>query len=196
MASPERATRGNFMALTDDDFKQAADRLGCEVAAVKSVAEVESGLYGAFLPDGKPVILFERHLFSRLTKKKYDATNPDISNPKPGGYGKVSVQHDRLDKAAALDKDAAQQSCSWGRFQVLGMNWKSLNYPSLQDFVDSMYRDEAAHLDSFVRYVEVNNLARHLKTKNWAGFAKGYNGPTYQQNKYDTKLAAAYKKYA
>jgi hypothetical protein len=183
------------MPLTDDDFKQAADRLDCEVAAIKAVAEVESGPYGAFLPDGKPVILFERHLFSRLTKKKYDASNPDISNPKPGGYGKVSQQHLRLDKAAALDKDAAQQSCSWGRFQVLGMNWKPLGYVSLQEFVDSMYRDEAGHLESFVRFVETNNLARHLKSKNWAGFAKGYNGPSYQQYKYDAKLAAAYNKY-
>jgi hypothetical protein len=183
------------MPLTDDDFKQAADRLGCEVAAIKAVAEVESGPYGAFLPDGKPVILFERHLFSRLTKKKYDATAPDISNPKPGGYGPVSTQHARLDKAAALDKDAAQQSCSWGRFQVLGMNWKPLGYSNLQEFVDSMFRDEACHLDSFVRFVETNNLARHLISKNWAGFAKGYNGPSYAQYKYDSKLAAAYKKY-
>ncbi len=183
------------MPLTEDDYTNAAERLGCEVAAIKAVAEVESGPYGAFLPDGKPVILFERHLFSRLTKKNYDASAPDISNPKPGGYGQVSKQHDRLAKAAALDQDAAQQSCSWGRFQVLGRNWKSLAYSSLKDFVDSMYRDEAAHLDSFVRFVETNNLARHLKTKNWAGFAKGYNGPSYQQYKYDTKLAAAYNKY-
>jgi hypothetical protein len=183
------------MALSDDDYKQAADRLGCEVAAVKAVAEVESGRYGAFLPSGEPVILFERHLFSRLTGRKYDAQYPDISNRKPGGYGAVSQQHVRLQKAAALDRNAALQSCSWGRFQVLGMNWKSLGYPSLQDFVNSMYASEAGHLDSFIRYVETNGLGKYLKSKNWAGFAKGYNGPSYKQYSYDTKLAAAYKKY-
>jgi hypothetical protein len=183
------------MPLTDNDFKRASDQLGCEVAAIKAVSEVESGPYGAFLPDGKPVILFERHLFSRLTKKKYDARHPDISNPKAGGYGKVAEQHARLEKAAALDKEAAEQACSWGRFQVLGTNWKALGYASLQEFVVSMYRDEAAHLDSFVRYVETNKLAVHLKNRNWAGFARGYNGPSYKKNKYDTKLAAAYNKY-
>jgi N-acetylmuramidase len=183
------------MALSEDDFEQAATRLGCEVAAIKSVAEVECGQYGAFLPTGEPVILFERHKFSKLTGGKYDKTHPDISNPKPGGYGKVSAQHARLEKAAELDREAALQSCSWGLFQVLGMNWESLGYPSLQDFVNRMYRSEADHLDSFLRYVERNNLARHLKSRNWAAFALGYNGKTYKQNKYDTKLADAYKKH-
>ena len=183
------------MALSDEDFKQAANRLGCEIAAIKAVAEVESGPYGAFLPTGEPVILFERHLFSRLTKKKYDAKHPGISNPRGGGYGKVSEQHARLQEASALDKDAALQSCSWGRFQVLGMNWKSLGYANLQEFVNAMYRDEAAHLDSFVRFVLTNGLAKHLKTRSWAAFAKGYNGPSYLKFKYNTKLAAAYRKH-
>ena len=183
------------MALSEEDFKNAADTLGCEIPAIKAVAEVESGPYGAFLPTGEPVILFERHLFSKLTKKKYDGSHPGISNPKPGGYGPVSKQHARLQEAAELDKDAALQACSWGRFQVLAMNWKALEYPSLQDFVNSMYKDEAGHLDSFVRFVKTNGLAKHLKNHNWAAFAKGYNGPNYLKFKYNTKLAAAYDKF-
>jgi hypothetical protein len=34
-----------------------------------------------------------------------------------------------------------------------------------------------------------------LKNKNWAAFARGYNGKDYKINKYDQKLAAAYKKH-
>ncbi len=182
------------MSLSEDDFKKAAQKLGCEVAAVKAVAEVESGKYGAFLPSGEPVILFERHKFSQLTGHVYDQQYPDISNKKPGGYGPVSMQHARLQKAAALDRDAALQACSWGRFQVLGMNWESLGYASIQDFVNAMYRSEADQLDSFVRFVQTNGLANYLRTKNWAAFARGYNGPDYKINQYDTKLAAGYKK--
>lgn len=184
------------MALSEQDYEQAAAKLGCEVAAVKAVSEVESGKYGAFLPDGEPVILFERHKFSKLTGRKYDQDYPDISNRKPGGYGTVSAQHARLQKAAALDRDAALASCSWGMFQVLGLNWESLGYASLQDFVNAMYRSEGDQLDSFVRFVITNGLAKFLRTKNWAAFAKGYNGENYKINKYDTKLAAAYKKYS
>lgn len=181
--------------LTESDYMNAAKQLGCEVAAIKAVAEVESGPYGAFLQSGEPVILFERHLFSRLTGRKYDATHPDISNRIAGGYGKVSQQHKRLERAAELDYDAAIKSASWGRFQVLGSNWEALGYESLQAFVNAMYAGESGHLDSFVRFVQVNGLAQHLRTKSWAKFARGYNGPGYKTYQYDTKLAAAYEKY-
>jgi hypothetical protein len=35
-----------------------------------------------------------------------------------------------------------------------------------------------------------------LQAKNWAEFAKRYNGPAYAQNRYDEKLAKAYAKFA
>lgn len=183
------------LPLTDDDYKQAAQKLGCDIPAVKAVAEVESGRNGAFLASGDPVILFERHKFHKFTSGKYDQSNPNISNSTPGGYGPVSQQHARYQEACALDPDAAMQSCSWGRFQVMGFHWQSLGYPSLKEFVDGMYVSEGNHLDSFVRYVIKNGLAKHLKNRNWAAFAEGYNGKDYKINNYDQKLAAAYKKY-
>ncbi len=183
------------LPITEDDYKKAAQKLGCEVAAIKAVSEVESGPHGAFLPSGDPVILFERHKFSKFTGGKYDDSHPGISNRKPGGYGPVSQQHARFEEAAALDSDAAQQSCSWGRFQVMGFHWKILGYPNLQDFVDGMYASEANHLDAFVRFIDKNGLAKHLKNKSWAALAQGYNGREYKKNRYDEKLAAAYKKY-
>jgi hypothetical protein len=182
--------------ITEEDYAQAAKKLGCDVAAVKAVAEVESGPHGGFLDSGDPVILFERHKFHKFTNGKYDKTNPGISNALAGGYGPVSAQHGRYQEAAALDPDAAMMSCSWGRFQVMGFHWQALGYPSLKDFVDAMYVSEGNHLDAFVRYIETNNLAKHLKNKNWAALAQGYNGKDYRINKYDDKLAAAYKKYA
>lgn len=192
--------------LTEKDYEDAASRLGVEVEAVKAVADVESGPYGAFLATGEPVILFERHLFYRLTHGKWynesvgegkDARFPyrDICNKQPGGYGPVSVQHDRLNRAAQLDRDAALKSASWGKFQVLGMNWESLGYASLQEFVNAMYKDEAAHLDSFVRFVEKNGLTKALRARNWAKFAEGYNGKAYAQHSYHGKMAKAYLKH-
>jgi N-acetylmuramidase len=58
-----------------------------------------------------------------------------------------------------------------------------------------MYVSEANQLDSFVRYVLTNGLAKHLRNKSWAAFAEGYNGKDYKINNYDKKLAAAYKKF-
>ena len=50
----------------------------------------------------------------------------------------VARSEDKLAQAVVLNRDAALQSCSWGRFQVLGLNWKSLKYESLQEFINCM----------------------------------------------------------
>jgi hypothetical protein len=180
--------------LTEEDYIAAADKLGVEVAIIKAVAEVESKGKG-FLDTGEPVILFERHKFHTFTGGLFDKSHPNISNKKPGGYGKVSDQHKRLQEAASLDRDAALRSASWGKFQIMGFNWAALGYESVQDFVNAMYISEAEHLDAFLRFITVNNLLQYLKDKNWAKFARGYNGKDYKINDYDGKLARAYKKF-
>lgn len=181
--------------LTLEDFRNAAKELNCEVATIRAVADVESAGAG-FLADGRPSILFERHVFHQLSGRKWSNSHPDISNSKAGGYGKSGAhQHDRLAKASALSRDYALMSASWGKFQIMGFHWKALGYESLQKFINAMYRSEADQLDAFVRFIKVNGLADELRNKQWAKFARGYNGPAYAKNKYDTKMAAAYKKY-
>lgn len=182
--------------LTIKDFENAAKQLNCEVAAIRAVASVES-LDGGFLEDGRPKILFERHVFHRLTGGKHSKTNPDISSPTPGGYGKGGAnQHVRLGKASALDRNYALMSASWGMFQVMGENWKALGYKSLQEFINAMYESEAKQLEAFVKFIQVNKIDDELRNKQWAKFARVYNGPAYAKNKYDVKMAAAYKKYS
>jgi hypothetical protein len=39
-------------------------------------------------------------------------------------------------------------------------------------------------------------MKKALQDRDWAAFAKAYNGKGYAKNKYDEKLAAAYKKFA
>jgi len=182
--------------LKEQDYQEAARILGCEVAAIKAVAEVESAGAG-FLPDGQPKILFERHYFHKLTGGKYSAQYPDISNKTPGGYGGAGQhQHDRLEKAASLDRNAALQSASWGKFQIMGSNFKLAGFATLQLFINAMYSGEAAHLMAFCSFIKNTGLLPALRAKNWKAFALGYNGKGYAANKYDTKMAAAYKKYS
>ncbi|ASK29716.1 peptidoglycan-binding protein [Chryseobacterium sp. T16E-39] len=180
--------------LTEQDYINAAKELGCEVAAIKAVSEVE-GRGSGFFANGAPKILFERHKFYKYTNGAFAQSNPDLCNRTPGGYGKESEQHSKLQRAVELNRDAALMSCSWGTFQVMGEHWKTLGYSSIQDFVNKMYRSEADHLDSFVRYIKAFGLTGHLRNKNWAAFAKGYNGPGYKANNYDVKMAVAYNKY-
>jgi hypothetical protein len=188
--------------ITENQYIESANYLGVDVATIKAVADVESTGNG-FLPSGEPKILFEPHVFwQQLIKlgidpKKIVKGNEDILYPKWGTkpYGKVSEQHIRLERATHINRDAALMSASWGRFQIMGHNYKSLQYESLQDFINAMYKNEDEHLKAFVKYVEVNNLVGFLQNKDWTNFAKGYNGPSYAKNKYPEKLAKAYEKF-
>lgn len=181
--------------LTSQDFIDAAAILNCSVAAIKAVAEVESS-GGGFLSTGEPKILFERHIFSSRTRHLYDRSNPGVSNPNPGGYGAVSIQHKRLQEAVSLDRNAALMSASWGKFQIMGFNYALAGFNSLQEFITAMYQSERQHLIAFIQFIKHTSLDDELRELRWADFARKYNGPQYAKNKYDTKLNAAYKKYA
>ncbi|TKC83465.1 DUF3380 domain-containing protein [Trinickia terrae] len=188
--------------LSAADLERAAHRLDVPVACVRAVNEVESRGSG-FLPDGRPVILFERHVFwKRLEARGIDpapfaAKNPNIVAQVRGGYQGHAAEYTRLAAAELIDAGAAWESASWGAFQVMGYHWGRLSYSSIDDFVARMETGEAEQLDAFVRYVAADTaLVAALKARKWATFAKGYNGPNYAANLYDVKLARAYDRYA
>ncbi|MFO1018529.1 MAG: N-acetylmuramidase domain-containing protein [Hyphomonadaceae bacterium] len=185
--------RQNTAALTRADFQEIATRLGCEWEAAAAVAEVESGPLGGFTAEGKPVILFERHLFSRKTNSAYDASHPNISNRTPGGYPRTQAERwAQLELAYSLDPEAALQSASYGRFQVLGQNFANLAMANAHEYVSKLAKSEKDQLEAFEGFVRANGLADELQRKDWAGFASRYNGPGYAANQYDTKMADAY----
>ncbi|MCX8959405.1 N-acetylmuramidase domain-containing protein [Erwinia psidii] len=187
--STDRATRS--VIFSEAQLVEAAKNLGCEIAAIKAVVLTETPR-GAFDEKGRPSILYERHYFHRLTNGKYDS-DAVLSNKDAGGYGKYSVQYDKLNKAIALDKNAALQSASWGAFQIMGANFKAAGYANVEDFVKAMQTLQG-QLDAFVSFIKnTPPLQNALQNKNWATFAKTYNGPKYLKNEYDTKLANNYQ---
>lgn len=182
--------------ISEQDYEEAAQLLGCEVAAIKAVAEVESRGSG-FDARKRPRILFERHVFSRFTKKKFDKEHSDISNPQARGYGNSAQQYPKLLRAIALDREAALKSASWGKFQILGKNHHAAGFATVEAFVKAMTRSEAAHLDAFVNFVSADaGMKKALRNKDWPGFARRYNGRGFKKFGYDDKIAAAYKKHA
>lgn len=193
--------------ISENTYQQAANDLKCPAAAIKAVAQVESSCNG-FLPSGKPVILFEPHIFWKQLQKggkdpnqilQQHADLGDILYPhwNPDGYGaRGEHQHERLDRAAQIDRTAALQSCSWGKFQIMGFNWSSCGHHSLQDFINSMYHSEDDQLGCFVCYIVSAGLVQYLRAQHWADFALHYNGPDYKRNSYDIKLAAAFLSFS
>ena len=183
--------------LKEADYEWAAKELNCDVPAIKAVAKVESGGEG-FLKTGEPKILFEAHIFSRLTNNRFDASNPALSSVRWNRRlyaGSGLGEHKRLASASELDRTAALKSASWGRFQIMGFNWALTGYASLQDFINGMYAGELGQLKGFIGFLKKGGLDKHLREHNWREFARRYNGAAYEENNYHIKLADAFRQF-
>jgi len=174
-------------------YWQAADDLQCAVETIMAVSDVESA-GGGFLVDGRPKILFEAHVFSRLTQHQHDVAFPQISSRSWNRalYKGGENEYPRLESAMLLNGEAAVKATSWGRFQIMGFNYAACGYADIQTFVSSMYRSEEHHLHAFVAFLKSQGLASALRALDWKGFASGYNGKSYASNRYDSKLQASY----
>lgn len=179
--------------LTNSDLSKAAAVISCEMAIIKTIIEVEGGREG-FLSTYEPLLWFHKDVFSRRTQGAYDKIAPDISYPEPGEFGPVAIQHDRLHKAAWLNRNAALMSASWGKFQLMGYNYALAGYYSLQDFVSAMYKSEGEHLLAFVQYLKSLSLDEDLRNRDWEAFAFKYKSPE-DRTAYIRQLKLAYQKY-
>lgn len=176
--------------LSDADYDRSASLLGVEVETIRAVVAVESAGSG-FLADGRPKILFERHLFWSFTPLPVSKTRPDLSDPIPGGYLGGAAEWNRLNDAIGFDRPAALRATSWGLGQVLGDNYSVAGYDDVEAFVRAMFVSEGKQIDAMMNYIRGNQLDRALARHDWTAFALGYNGPD-GVGVYDIKLAAAY----
>jgi hypothetical protein len=185
---------GRSQALSQNGLASTAASLSVQAPEIWTVLSVETSGCG-FLADRRPPILFERHIFSKLTNRRFDIS--DVSNPQAGGYGPSGAnQYLRLANAVQLNRSAALQSASWGLAQILGMNFRAAGFADVASMVSAMSDSEDAQLAAFVAFLKANRLDRHLQAHDWASFAKGYNGPNFAINQYDAKLAQAFQKYS
>lgn len=196
--------------LTNEMFEELSKEFDLEVALIKSVQLVESGGRDGFLSNGEPQILFEGHQFykqlatrvSTGTLYKYTKVYPDIvyKNYDKSKYKGGILEHQRLQKAVRINREAALLSASWGMFQIMGFNYKLCGCSTLQEFINIMYNSHQGQIKLFLNFLKNtrsggSTLLTLLKNHQWALFAKGYNGPSYATNQYDKKLENAYKTF-
>lgn len=198
----------NRMRLSEKDIIDFAKAFDLEVPIVKAVQEVESSGSG-FLPDNRPTILFEGHIFWReLKRRDFDpetmvAGNENILFPKfnRAFYEGKEKEYLRLEKARNIGNspkilEAALASCSWGMFQIMGFNYRLVDAFDVIDYVTKAKRSEAEHLKTFGEFIKSTTLLDALREKRWVNFARGYNGAGYKVNKYDERLKAAYLRHS
>jgi hypothetical protein len=194
ISMPPLPFQGAALALTTDGLGAVSQKLGVYAPEIWTVLAVETSGCG-YLPDLRPQILYERHVFHRLTKGKYD--DRDISDPKAGGYGASGAhQYERLGLAMTKDRKAALQSCSWGIGQIMGENYAMAGFPDVEQMVAAMAASEDQQLDAMANFLVSSRLSVPLRAHDWASFARGYNGANYAINRYDIRLNSEFQKYS
>ena len=189
--------------LTLADYDEVAADLGVETAAIRAIVDIETGkTRKGFHAPGKPVINFDLPVFRRAAARRginlaRYSSSPALQPVNIAKYGsQQAAQQARFDAACAIDSVAAVESTFWGMFQIGGFNWKLCGMPSRDEFVRTMCRSEYDQLRLFANYIANTGLVKYLKTKNWAAFARIYNGPSYAARAYHTRMAAAYRRHS
>ncbi len=195
-----RSFNGAARKVTLDEIVALAKSLNVEPAAFRAVIAVEAAGSG-FDQRGRPKALFERHYFFKQLAKKPELQARAVEEglayvawgmkPYPKGSDAVYAE---IERACAIDDEAALLSTSWGLGQIMGANFKMAGCPSVAAMLDEAMASEAGQLRQMGAFIQSANLIRPLQFKDWAAFARGYNGPGYAKNAYDAKLADAYRR--
>lgn len=193
------------MKFSDTDqiaLKGIAASINVPFPAFLAVIAVESnGSPGVIIANKlEPLIRYEGHYFDKLCDPKVQAAAraAGVSSPIAGAIKNPSKQVDvwaLVKKAATFDRYAAYASCSYGVGQVMGVHWKKLGYASLDEFINDARSGLVGQAQIMAKFIKIFGLDDELRGLDWSGFARGYNGPAYKKNRYDTKLADFYKQY-
>lgn len=186
---------GDALPLSRGGVDSLLTSSGLSEAELWAVLSVETSGCG-YLSDRRPKILFERHVFSRLTQNRYDGDDPDISQPTQGGYGAPGAhQYDRLNAAMQLNQPAALMSASWGLGQIMGEQFAAAGFSSVEAMVAAMCASEDNQCAAMLSFMTAMHLVTPLKAHDWAGFARRYNGPNFAASNYDGLLQHFYERY-
>lgn len=191
-----------FDTSTLSAIARVAEKHGIGRSGLTAVAAVESGGIAFTRINGVmvPVIRIEGHYFDRLVpaSKRSLARSKGLASPIVGGVKNPSSQEARyriLQEMIDIDRDAAIMSISWGVGQVMGVHWKDLGFTCPDDLRIFVLKSVENQVELMVRFIERNGLLDEIERQDWAGFARGYNGPGYKQNRYDQKLRDAFSAY-
>lgn len=206
--------------FSDSDLRDVAREFGLGVKVLSAVIDVESGGSG-FVQGGTEVkILLEaHHVWKRLLLRKINPIPFRSACPQccqltwNAGKQFYNVNswkriHTGLDWASnnrpnqfESYKKALYESCSWGLPQIMGWHYANLGYANIYAMKNDFESGEAAQVKAMMRFLQKNNLLRHLQAisadptnrgQHWASFARGYNG-SGQVAVYSRKLELAYQ---
>lgn len=185
-----------------DAIVAAANENGWPASALLAVVECETSGKPFEQDNRTPSLLFERHKFysemaSHEPSKLKAAIKAGLAIPKWSrntqykdqgtSAGRLAV----IARARQIDEEVANRAASWGLGQTMGFNAERLHYENATAMVAELSKGVAEQIEALVREIKSSKLDRFLKAKDFASFAKGYNGPGYKQNNYDVRMRNA-----
>lgn len=192
---PDSDSEVRYETLTDEDFEIIAKELGVEVAAIKAVVKIEAGpkLQGFWAP-GVPVANYAKVLFDKYNRKTKGRKIKDGKVPE-GLTGYALKEWTSLTNARKINADAADMGTYWGMFQIGGFNYKLCGCESVEEMVKKICHSEFSQLEMFAVFIRNSGMLESLQKKDWASFARKYNGPSYAKRGYHTRMAKEYANF-
>lgn len=193
-----------ILRLTEDDYRAVAEELGVETAAIKAVVDIEAGpQHEGFFAPGKPLVNFDLAMFrqrarhNKINLSRYSQSHATVfARPNVRRYGSTqAAQQERLRLARTIHDTTAIEGTFWGMFQIGGFNWKLCGCSDIQEFVRRMSTSEREQLELFAAFIKSIGIDKALRNKDWAAFARRYNGPSYASRGYHTRMAKAYQRH-
>lgn len=193
---PKADRQSRYSKLTDEDFELVARELGVEVAAIKAVVLIEAGtqMKGFWAP-GVPVINFDRAMYNRFRSKASNKAGAKGEKVPSGLTGYALQEWTQLVNARRVNAQGANMGTFWGMFQIGGFNYRMCGCESVDEMVRLMCSSELEQLELFAAFIRNAGMLPALKAKNWAEFARKYNGASYARRGYHTRMARAYAKF-
>lgn len=193
---PDNDCDTRYTKLSDEDFRIVAEELDVEIAAIKAVVLIEAGksMKGFFAP-GVPVINFDRSMYNRYARCAANKKGVKGEKVPAGLSGYALREWTQLINARRKNAEGAYMGTFWGMFQIGGFNYRLCGCPDVNEFVRIMSESEFSQLELFAKFITNTGMLADLKAKNWAGFARKFNGASYARRGYHTRMAAAYRKF-
>lgn len=194
-SDPNVSSEDKYKTLTEDDFRTVAEELGVEPAAIKAVVKIEAGArFEGFWAPGVPVVNYVKSLFDKYSRKAPAKKEKNAKVPS-GLSGYALKEWTALTNARKINANAANMACYWGMFQIGGASYKLCGCESVQEMVDKVCESEFSQLEMFAVFIRNSGMLESLQKKDWAAFARKYNGPSYAKRGYHTRMANEYSRY-
>jgi|GEM_PF-99344 len=189
--------------LADFEIEEAAKLIKADIKTLKALILTEAK-NKSFYQDGKPGIVFQGHRFWKELKKRniepetLQAKYPDVVYP---NYNKKHIrnnekEYERLEKAKAINKEAAYMATQWGMFKISGHHFKECGFTTVNEMVHNFYKTENEQLKALISFYQSKNITDDIRSQNWEMYGKKAHGKTFNYDKFVKDLDKAFQKIA